>query len=55
MGLRPPPGRLVVRLNDDPASAVPALFARFKRLSPGRLYTVTAAGHVKVAQPSAAP
>ena len=44
-------GRTIVYLHDpgDAAEAVERLFLRYKRLSPGRLYTVTT-GKVKVRQ-----
>ena len=44
-------GRVMVYLLDanDQAESVKRLFARYKRLTPGRLYTVTA-GRVKVRQ-----
>ena len=49
-------GRVVVYLHDAPenhAQSVARLFERYKRLTPGRLYTVTA-GRVKVRQLPAA-
>lgn len=48
----PAAGRLLVYLHVEPdahADGIARLLARFKRLSPGRLYTVTPAG-VKVSQ-----
>ena len=45
-------GRVLVFLRDDPADhalAVMRLFERYKRLTPGRLYTVSS-GRVKVSQ-----
>ena len=45
-----PFGRCIVLIKTaDHADAIDRLFARFKRLSPGRLYTITASG-VKVRQ-----
>ncbi len=45
-------GRVLVFLRDEPAAqadGVAQLFSRFKRLSPGRLYTV-GQGHAKASQ-----
>ena len=54
MGQRPGPGRSMVYLQleggeEEQGDAVDRLFTRYKRLTPGRLYTVTA-GRVKVRQ-----